>query len=298
MRNLLRKLIPTALLEIYRSYKKKKVSNEIQKSKERGDAFTFDELKNDLIKMGIVEGDTVLVHSSLSKIGYVSGGPSTIIDALISVVGQSGHILMPNSPNAGLQLEYIRDLMCFDVNNDASKLGAITEAFRTYQGAIRSEHPTEPVSCFGPNAKSFTKDHFGNLTPYNKNSPFYKVSERKGKILYIGVTFDNAGTNLHTLEDAVEDFHEPVYFEETFDVQIKSADGTLRNMKTKVHNPVQSAKRKCDGLIPLFEQRKVLFKASFGNAETLVVDAERMLQVMIEEYKINGVTMYNPKGKN
>ena len=100
------------------------------------------------------------------------------------------------------------------------------------------------------------------------------------------------------LEDAVEDFHEPVYFEETFDVQIKSADGTLRNMKTKVHNPVQSAKRKCDGLIPLFEQRKVLFKASFGNAETLVVDAERMLQVMIEEYKINGVTMYNPKGKN
>ena len=47
MRNLLRKLIPTALLEIYRSYKKKKVSNEIQKSKERGDAFTFDELKNE-----------------------------------------------------------------------------------------------------------------------------------------------------------------------------------------------------------------------------------------------------------
>ena len=147
-------------------------------------------------------------------------------------------------------------------------------------------------------ALNLHKDHFGNLTPYNKNSPFYKVSERKGKILYIGVTFDNAGTNLHTLEDAVEDFHEPVYFEETFDVQIKSADGTLRNMKTKVHNPVQSAKRKCDGLIPLFEQRKVLFKASFGNAETLVVDAERMLQVMIEEYKINGVTMYNPKGKN
>ena len=67
-------------------------------------------------------------------------------------------------------------------------------------------------------------------------------------------------------------------------------------MKTKVHDPVWSKKRKCDGLIPLFEERNVLEFVKFGNASTLLLDARKMLDVMIEEYKEHGVTMYTPNG--
>jgi aminoglycoside 3-N-acetyltransferase len=73
-------------------------------------------------------------------------------------------------------------------------------------------------------------------------------------------------------------------------------DGNEAIMKTKVHNPEQSKKRKCDGLIPLFEQKGILQKVQIGKAKALLVDAKGLLQVMIEEYNDRGVTMYTPNG--
>lgn len=296
MRDLLRKLTPQFLLERYRKSVKSKRNKALESSRLAGDVITQESLANDIRNCGVVSGDTLLVHSSLSKIGFVEGGPKTVVNALLNVIGPKGNLLMPTSPNAGLQLEYIRNLEVFDVENDKSKLGAISEYFRTLPNCLRSAHPTEPVSCLGPDAEYFTKDHFGELTPYTAKSPFYRVSERGGKILYLGVTLDNAGTNLHTLEDAVEDFKYPVYYNESFEVNVKLPNGDLKSIKTKVHNPEQSAKRKCDGLIPLFKRKGLLSEEKIGQANTLVVDAKSMLEVMLEEYKTNGVTMYTPQG--
>lgn len=296
MRDLLRKLTPQFLLERYRKSVKSKRNKALESSRLAGDVITQESLENDIRNCGVISGDTLLVHSSLSKIGFVEGGPKTVVNALLNVIGPKGNLLMPTSPNAGLQLEYIRNLEVFDVANDKSKLGAISEYFRTLPNCLRSAHPTEPVSCLGPDAEYFTKDHFGELTPYTAKSPFYRVSERGGKILYLGVTLDNAGTNLHTLEDAVEDFKYPVYYNESFEVNIKLPNGDLKSIKTKVHNPEQSAKRKCDGLIPLFKRKGLLSEEKIGQANTLVVDAKSMLEVMLEEYKTNGVTMYTPQG--
>ncbi|MCH2230122.1 MAG: AAC(3) family N-acetyltransferase [Crocinitomicaceae bacterium] len=297
MRDLIRKMTPQFLLERYRKSKKNQRNKELEANRVAGDVITLESLVKDIKACGVVEGDTVLVHSSLSKIGFVEGGPKTVVDALIKAVGEKGNLLMPTSPNSGLQLEYIKALQVFDVANDKSKLGAISEYFRNLPNSLRSAHPTEPVSCLGPDANFFTSTHFGEMTPYTAQSPFYKVSEKGGKILYLGVTLDNAGTNLHTLEDAIKDFKFPVYTKESFEIEVKFPNGDLRSMRTYVHNPEQSAKRKCDGLIPLFIDKGVLLEKSIGKARTLVVDAKSMLNVMIEEYKTNGVTMYTPKGK-
>jgi aminoglycoside 3-N-acetyltransferase len=43
------------------------------------------ELARDLEGVGLREGDTVLVHSSLSSIGYVPGGAEAVIDALMEL---------------------------------------------------------------------------------------------------------------------------------------------------------------------------------------------------------------------
>jgi aminoglycoside 3-N-acetyltransferase len=296
MRDFIRSITPEFLLAWNRKRKKNKVNVALEKSKNDGSGWSEKDLIQQFKNIGIQKGDVLLVHSSLSKIGYLKEGPKTIVDALQKVLGETGHLLMPNSPNAALQLDYIRNLSVFDVQKDVSKLGAITEYFRTLPGAIRSEHPTEPVSCIGPEADYFVGSHFGNLTPYNQNSPFYKVAEKKGKILYIGVTLDNAGTSLHVLEDLIEDFIFPVYFDEIFDVKIKDAEGKVKTMQTKVHNPKQSALRKCDGLLPLFEKEGALEYVTIGNAHTLLFDAQKMLDIMLAAYKKNKVTMYTPKG--
>lgn len=297
MRDFIRKITPKFMLSIYRKFKKKQVRKELSNQKNRGAVITKEKLISDLEKMGIRKGDSVLVHSSMSKIGYLKDGPKTVVDAFLEVIGESGNLLMPNSPNPALQLEYIKKIDYFDVENDVSKLGAISEYHRKLENSVRSWHPTEPVSCIGPDANFFVKDHFGELTPYNENSPFYRVAAKSGKIVMIGVTLDNAGTNLHTLEDAVEDFKYPVYYGQIFEVKIKSPDGKIHNVKTKVHNPEWSAKRKCDELIPLFKEKNVLKEVSFGNAKTLILDARKMLDVMLEAYNENGVTMYTPHGE-
>ena len=296
MRNLLRKLTPVFLLNLYRGSKKKSKNSLLQKKKHAGKIITKNDLIEQFKKSGIQEGDVLLVHSSLSKIGYVENGAKDVVEALLEVLGAKGHLLMPNSPNTSFQLDYIKELDFFDVDHTPSMLGAISEYFRLLPEAQRSAHPTEPVSCIGPDTEYFVGHHFGNLTPYNENSPFYKVSEQNGKILYLGVTFDNAGTNLHTLEDAVENFKFPVYYPQEFEVMIRFENRTWRTMKTLVHNPEQSKKRKCDGLIPLFEEKGVLKKVKIGEANSLLVNAKGLFDVMLEEYTKNGVTMYTPKG--
>ncbi len=297
LKDFIRSLVPDKLLNSYRERKKDKLRKSIQDQAEKGEGLTLDRLIEQLQTCGLKEGDSVLVHSSLSKIGFVEGGPKTLVDGLLAVIGKSGNLLMPSSPNPGYQLDYIRNLTQFDVQNDPSKMGAITEYFRTLPGVMRSESPTEPVCCFGPKADWFTSGHLGEATPYTKNSPFARLAEAGGKILYVGVTLDNAGTSLHVLEDAVADFKYPVYYPEVFPVSVKRVNGDLVPVSVKVHNPEQSAKRRCDELLPLFEEKGVMKRSVIGKAPTLVFDAAKMLEVMMNEYYTKGVTMYTPFGE-
>ena len=296
MRDIIRALSPSFLLSFYRKYKKKQQQAHLKQQQVKNAFISKDQLIQDLIDCGIQKGESVLIHSSLSKIGYLKNGPKDLVEALFAVIGKKGNVLMPNSPNAEFQLNYIKKNRLFDVKNSVSKLGAISEYFRLLPGAKRSEHPTEPVSCIGPDAEYFTQTHFGEKTPYTKNSPFYKLTEKKGKILYIGVTFANAGTSLHLLEDAVSNFKFPVYYPTAFNVKVQKENGELKEMEIFVHDPAQSKKRKCDALIPLFEEAGVLFHSKIGKAPTLVVSADGMYETMLNAYYEKGVTMYTPKG--
>ena len=164
-------------------------------------------------------------------------------------------------------------------------------------GTLRSGHPTEPVAVNGPDAAWYCQNHENDRTPYDKNSPFYKLTEKEGTILYVGVTLANAGTSLHLMEDAVPDFKFPVYANEEFEMRVVNK-GSEKTIKLKVHNPEQSKKRRCDELLPLFERDGVTRKERIGNAPTWVFDAKLMLEWMIKEYETKGVTMYTPHGSH
>ncbi|MBK7967282.1 MAG: AAC(3) family N-acetyltransferase [Bacteroidetes bacterium] len=111
----------------------------------------------------------------------------------------------------------------------------------------------------------------------------------------LGTTLNGAGTSLHTLEDAV-DFIYPVYDNQIFEIQIKDQTGEIHLTQTKVHNPIYSAKRDCDALVPIFEKENVLTKGKVAEANTLLLDAQKMFEVMVKYYQDFGVTMYTPYG--
>lgn len=266
------------------------------KNRQQSGGYTRENLVRDLRNIGASEGDTLLVHSSLGKIGYVEGGAVTVIEALLEVLGPKGTLAMPSFPAAGRNRDYLEGNPVFDVLNTPSAMGVITETFRKMPGVERSLHPTDPVCALGPLAAYLTGTHFGQPTPYNEHSPFRKLAECGGMILMLGTTLNGACTSLHILEDAV-DFPYPVYDPKKYDTEVIDAEGTHRKMKTKVHNPAWSAKRNCDLLKPAFEDACILTNGKIGEAASMLIDAEGLFKTMLDAFHRRGVTMYTPRGK-
>ena len=55
---------------------------------------TKQEIKRSLSLMGIVPGDTILLHSAMTAIGKVDGGADTVIDAFLETIGAEGTLVM------------------------------------------------------------------------------------------------------------------------------------------------------------------------------------------------------------
>lgn len=295
IKKIILKYAPEFALEWAKQLKKSQRRKQLQEQEKSKKGITKQKLIADLKNIGIKQGDSVLVHSSLSKIGYVEGGPKTVVEALFEAVGENGTILFPTFPATGRHKTYLEEDHIFDIKNTPSQMGSLTEYFRKLDSVHRSFHPTDCVAAKGPLAEYYTNSHFGELTPYTENSPFRKLCAKDGKILMIGTTLNGACTNLHTLEDAVN-FKFPVYDKKIFDVRMIDEAGNKLVMKTKVHNPDFSAKRNCDALKPLFEKENVLVNGEIGEAKSMLIDANKMLEVMIKNYNERGVTMYTPFG--
>lgn len=287
-----------APLFIYYGKRIKKIFKKIKLEKKRrnNQIITKERLIADLHKIGIQQGDNVIIHTSLSKIGYVENAAKTFVDAILEVIGPAGNLIAPCFSHDTFSKYYLDSNPVFDVNNSPSKAGAITEYLRKLKGTKRSLHPTDSACAYGPLAEYFTDTHFGQLTPYNEFSPYYKLVEKNGKILNVGVPLNTSCTNLHTLEDAV-DFKFPIYHSRIYDVKIIDEKGIQRSMKTKVHDPVFSQKRKPDDMIPLFEKEKILQHGNVGESSATLIDAKKLLDVMIKNYYESGVTMYTPFGE-
>lgn len=117
-------------------------------------------IKSDIIKAltkaGVMQGQTVMVHTSLSSLGFVCGGAQTVIESLMECVGENGTILMLAQSWKNLDPETgghwqepeewwqrIRDNWpAFDKDiTPTNTMGAVAEMFRKWPGALRSIRP-------------------------------------------------------------------------------------------------------------------------------------------------------------
>lgn len=295
MLSFLKIIVPKFLIDIYKTIRSKKNAQAREVLKETGQLVKEPEILMSLSEAGIKTGDVLMVHSSLSKIGNVEGGAETVINALMKTVETEGTLLMPSFPAIGFNYEYLKKDPLFDVLHAPSKMGIISETIRKLPGVKRSLHPTDPVCVIGSDAEYFVKDHFNQLTPYNKNSPFYKLIERNGKILLIGTDLETV-TNFHTPEDAIADFKYRVYHPTVFTARLKDENGREVTMQTKVHDPEMSKKRRCNELEEAFLKHGIMSKFKIGKADCRLIDAKKMHEWLMEGYK-RGVTIYTPGGE-
>ena len=182
-----------------------------------------------LNELGIKEGAIILVHSSLKSLGYVPGGPETVISGILDALGDKGTLLIP-----ALSYKYVNadpNNPVFDVLNTPSNVGANSEYFRKRQGTIRSVHPTHSVCGTGLYADEFLKDHIMDTTPCGPNSPFRKLSEYGGKILFLGCGI-GPNTSMHGVEELAE---APYLFKYSCKYRIIHCDGHVTFMTSMLH---------------------------------------------------------------
>jgi aminoglycoside 3-N-acetyltransferase len=180
---------------------------------------TVETLSRDLRALGVRPGMVLIVHSSLSSMGWVCGGPVAVILALQKVLRSYGTLVMPahsgdlsdpslweNPPVPKSWWDPIRKSMpAYDPELTPSRgMGAVVECFRKLRSVVRSSHPQVSFAAWGEHALKVVEDHsleFG----LGERSPLARIYELEGWVLLLGVDH-RSNTSMHLGENRAE-FH-------------------------------------------------------------------------------------------
>ena len=161
---------------------------------------TRSSLLADLQQLGMRPGVTLMVHASLSSLGWVAGGPVAVVLAPLNAVGEGGTLVMssftgdltepsywqhPPVPEHWQQI--IRDeTPAFDPAITPTRMmGRVAETFRTWPGTLRSDHPHFSVCARGALAQTITAGHQLEDS-MGEHSPFARLYDAGAYVLQLG----------------------------------------------------------------------------------------------------------------
>jgi aminoglycoside 3-N-acetyltransferase len=167
----------------------------------------------DLRALGVREGMLLLVHSSLSAVGWVAGGEQALLEALSEVVGDSGTLVMPTQSWQLCDPAYLNEahvprewwptvrgsMPAYDTARTPTRtMGALAELFRSQPGSLRSAHPHRSFAAAGPLARQVVATHDLD-SPVGERSPLRLMVDLGGWVLLLGVGHQK-NTTLHLAE--------------------------------------------------------------------------------------------------
>jgi len=261
-------------------------------------SLNVEDLVSDLESSGIVKGDTLMVHSSMSSIGNAEDGANTIIKSFLDAVDSSGTIMMPCYGSAEDVESGMRESRSVDLRTLRSNMGKITEVFRTWPGVVRSSHPFSSVCAWGAGADKIVSGHENRPTICHAESPMGHIVENNVKIVGIGVTIAVGMAVSHYIEDTDESFpievHSPPFLAEYID-----QSGKTVKREVVRYDPAVSANRIGskntewinEGLTQHFTRLGIMRWFRFGQAEAWVMQAESVYKEL-SRLASKGITIY------
>ena len=228
-------------------------------------------LRRDLENIGIGPGDTLVVHSSLKSMGYVDGGPLSVIAALSDAIGEQGTLIFPTFT---YRTSYADS---FYSNKDTpSCVGIISETFRYSDGVIRTNHPTHSVAIRGRFCSDMMKDEELDDTPMGIHSPYRRLASYSAKILMLGCSLSSTSF-MHALE---EESDSPYALREHQEYTVVDAEGNTYTRRIRRHNFVRP-----DGVIAQRYDRipEVLSDSDYNRAPIHGADSVLLDSVVLKE---------------
>jgi aminoglycoside 3-N-acetyltransferase len=248
---------------------------------------TRDSIGADLRALGVRNGQVVLLHSSLSSLGWVCGGAVAVVQAMLDVLGESGTLVVPTQtmdnsdprhwtrpPVPESWWPVIREAMPgFDPRvTPADKLGAVVEMVRTWPGAVRSDHPHTSFAAVGKRAEELLAVHRLD-SQLGEGSPLAVLERVGAEVLLLGVGYGSC-TAFHLAEYRVP---EPAMTE--YGCAVLDAEGN-RHWRTYVD--VDTNSDRFPDLGAAFERTGAVTIGKVGNAECRLFTVEQAVAHAVE----------------
>jgi len=170
------------------------------------------DVETSLRAAGVTSGSTVIVHCSLSALGFVVGNAVALVRALRAVVGDDGTIVMPAQTGLSDPSHWQAPAVpehwwptiranwpAFDpITTPLRGMGAVAECFARLPGVVHSGHPAVGFVAQGPRAAELMSPH--DLDDgLGDRSPLARLEAAGADIVLIGVGHGN-NTALHLAE--------------------------------------------------------------------------------------------------
>ena len=241
-------------------------------------SFNRDRLAVDLRRLGLKHGDSVYVHSSMKRVGWIEGGVTALIDAFLDVLGADGTLLVPTHTYSFTGLGG----QPYDKTTTPTGLGAFPEAVRAYPGAYRSGHGSHSSAAIGKNAVYFTENHDPTFA-MGYDSPLNRLYRAGGKVLLLGVTH-KTNTSIHLAESLAETGYNTLHYDASWGNSVHRLND---RGETELHiqSEFPGCSSKFDILDPHFVQAGIVQKGRIGDADSQLLQMKPMLDITISLLK-------------
>ena len=225
--------------------------------------------------LGIKQGDALFLHSSYKSFGGVDGGPQTIIDVLLDVIGPDGTLIMPT-----FNYDFLKGVP-WDIRTTPSQMGILTELVRLDPRAKRMYHPIYSMAAIGKLADEIAS--FRSQDCFGETTIFKKFRDWDVSILILGLPYSKSITFLHHCEQSagVDYRYLKEFSGQAIDAQGKSHQETCTMFVRDVEKGVVLDFEPIGALI----DSQVVSRRNIGQADVRLMKCRDVFRVAVQAMK-------------
>jgi aminoglycoside N3'-acetyltransferase len=230
------------------------------------------------IKENVPLDSDIMLHCSMAG---CSGLTPHAILSMFEDLCINKNLLLPTHPLVKMNCD---GQLAYSVKKSISSVGLVSELARRRNGFIRSQHPISTVAVKGDYASEYLKNNLNESSPlpHGINSPYYRLAERNGYVVCLGVPFIKCLTMMHVAEEFLDDRFPLKGIFESLEYSVESHEGTVvrtvrRRKPSLVHHLSMNSIRReliASGAVSSFRIEGLIID---------IVDARRVVDVMTKK---------------